>query len=311
MERSETSSRVDRLDAGAIGLAVLVMAILGGSYTMVKIGLHDLPVFGSLLLRVLMASATLTGYALWARLPLLHHGRALWFLLAQTLFFVLSQGALYLGLTLTAAGQAAILFNTQPFFTLLLLPWFVPSERLTIRRLLGTAIAFAGVVPIVAARGTGGGSLLGDLLVLIGALGWTGNTILNRTMPRELHAVTVVLWSAAGAIPVMAALTLLLEADTTWHLTAAALGSVLYLGVLAAGIGFVLFVWLTRTYSPARVNVFVFLSPVFGVLIGWAVLGEPIGVLQLAGALAVAAGIVVVNTEPERAALTARQGSAN
>ena len=71
----------------------------------------------------------------------------------------------------------------------------------------------------------------------------------------------------------------------------------LYLGVLAAGVGFVLIVWLTRTYSASRVNVFVFLSPVFGVLFGWALLGEPVTPLQAFGALGVAAGILVVSTE--------------
>ena len=40
-----------RLDARASGLAILAMALLGGSYTAGKIALHDLPVFGLLLLR--------------------------------------------------------------------------------------------------------------------------------------------------------------------------------------------------------------------------------------------------------------------
>ncbi len=188
------------------------------------------------------------------------------------------------------------IFNAQPFFTLLLLPWFVPSERLTARRGAGTALAFVGVVLVLLERGTAGGSLWGDLLVLLGALGWTGNTILNKLMPRELPTVSAILWSVAGAIPAMAVLTLLLEPRGRWHMTAAAVGSVLYLGAVVAGLGFVVFVWLTRTYSPSRVNVFVFLSPVFGVLIGWAVLDEPISALQALGGLAVAAGILVVNT---------------
>ena len=101
----------DRLDARAIGLAILIMAILGGSYTMVKVGLRDLPVFGSLLLRMLVAAATLGAYAIWLRLPLVYQGRAAWFLAAQTLAFVAQQSLLYLGLTLTTAGRAAILFN--------------------------------------------------------------------------------------------------------------------------------------------------------------------------------------------------------
>jgi drug/metabolite transporter (DMT)-like permease len=45
------------------------------------------------------------------------------------------------------------------------------------------------------------------------------------------------------------------------------------------------------------VNVFMFLMPVFGVLAGWALLGEPLGPLQLLGAGAVALGILVVSTE--------------
>src|SRR2546427_565610 len=186
------------------------MAILGASYTMVKLGLRDLPVFGSLTLRMLLATIVLVAYVGWRKLPLIYRGRAAWFIAAQTAAFVLNQALLYLGLTMTTAGRAAILFNVQPFFTLLLLPRFVPSERLTVRRSAGNAFAFIGVV--------------------------------------------------------------------------------------AAAAGFVLFVWLIRTYSAARVNVFVFLSPVFGLVIAWLVLGEPISLLQAVGALAVAAGIGVVNS---------------
>jgi len=230
---------VGRLDTRAVGLAVLVMAILGASYTMVKLGLRDLPVFGSLTLRMLLATIVLVAYVGWRKLPLIYRGRAAWFIAAQTAAFVLNQALLYLGLTMTTAGRAAILFNVQPFFTLLLLPRFVPSERLTVRRSA---------------------------------------------------------WNVAGAVPVMGLLTLLLEPRATWHFTAAAVASVIYLGVVAAAAGFVLFVWLIRTYSAARVNMFVFLSPVFGLVIAWLVLGEPISLLQAVGALAVAAGIGVVNS---------------
>lgn len=287
----------ERLDARAIGLAVLAMAILGGSYTAAKIALQDLPAFGLLLLRMVVTTATLGAYALWARVPLAHRGVAAWYMLAQTAIFVLSQALLFVALGMTSAGRAAILFNMQPFFTLLLLPLLVPAERLTRRRWLGTGVAFLGVALVLGERGTSGGALLGDLLVLLAALGWTGNIVLNKRMPRELNAVSVIFWNAAGAIPVFGALTLMLEPGVSWHIGAAALGGVLYLGVVAGGVGFVLLVWLTRTYSASRVNVFVFLSPVFGVLFGWAMLGELVTLMQAFGALAVAAGILVVSTE--------------
>ena len=286
-----------RLDARAVGLAVLAMAIVGTSYTAAKLALHDLPVFGTLLLRNLVTVATLGGYALWAGARLAASGRATRFILAQTGFFLLNQTLLFAGLAMTSAGRAAILFNMQPFFTLLLLPLFVPAERLTLRRWLGTGVAFLGVALVLAERGTAGGSLLGDALVLLGALGWTGNVILNKTMPREVSPVAVIFWNAAGAVAVFGILSLAFEPEAAWNFSAAAFASVLYMGMITASLGFVLFVWLTNSYSASRVNVFVFLSPVFGVLTGWAVLGEPITLIQALGAVGVAGGILVVSTE--------------
>ena len=291
------SAAVERLDARAIGLAVLAMAILGGSYTVGKIALQDLPVFGMLMARMAVTTLALGAYAYWAGVPLRQKGPAVWYILAQTGFFVMSQTLLFIALMMTSAGRAAILFNMQPFFTLLLLPLLVPAERLTRLRWLGTGVAFVGVALVLGERGTDGGSLFGDLLVLVAALGWTGNIVLNKRMPRDINAVSVIFWNCVAAIPVFGALTLMLEARESWNVTAAAIASVLYLGVVAAGLGFVLIVWLTRTYSASRVNVFVFLSPVFGVLIGWAALGETVSVMQALGALAVACGILIVTAE--------------
>lgn len=286
-----------RLDARAAGLAVLAMAILGGSYTAGKVALQDLPVFGLLFLRMLITSGTLGAYAAAAKLRLRFGRHSTLLVLAQSLLFIVAQVALFIGLTMTSAGRAAILFNMQPFFTLMLLPLFVPSERLTLRRWLGTGAAFVGVALVLAERGLAGGSLLGDALCLLAALAWTGNVILNKTMPHDVNSAAMIFWSAAIAVPVVGLLAVLLEPHAAWHFSAAAIGSLLYLGVIAAGLGFVLIVWLTRTYSASRVNVFVFLSPVFGVLIGWALLGESISLLQALGALAVAAGILIVSTE--------------
>ena len=287
----------ERLDARAIGLAVLAMAILGGSYTAGKIALQDLPVFGLLLVRMAVTILALGAYAYFAGLPLKPHRSSVRYLFAQTGLYVLSQSFLFTALMMTSAGRAAILFNMQPFFTLLLLPLLVPSERLTRLRWLGTAVAFIGVALVLGERGTAGGSILGDLLVLVAALCWTGAIVLNKRMPSDISAVSVIFWTSAGAIPVYGLLTLLLEPGEVWHLSVTAVVSVLYLGVVGACFGFVLVVWLTRTYSASRVNVFVFLSPVFGVLIGWAALGETVSALQALGALGVAAGILIVTAE--------------
>lgn len=286
-----------RLDARAIALAVLAMAVLGGSYTAGKVALQDLPAFGLLALRMCVTTLALGAYAAWIGLSLAQRGASVRYIMAQTAIFALTQALLFVALGMTSAGRVAILFNMQPFFTLLLLPLFVAGDRLTPRRWLGTGIAFAGVALVLAERGAGGASMVGDLLALVSAVGWTGNIILNKRMPGQFNPVSMVFWNCAGAIPLFAFLSLALEPIDAWRFTAPAVASVLYLGVVAACLGFVLVAWLTRAYSASRVNVFVFLSPVFGVLIGWAVLGEAITLMQGLGALAVAAGILVVTAE--------------
>jgi drug/metabolite transporter (DMT)-like permease len=286
-----------RLDARAICLAVFAMAILGGSYTAGKFALQDLPMFGMLAVRMILATLALGAYAAMAGLVVRPRASSFGYLAAQTGLFVMTQTLLFIALQKIDAGRSAILFNMQPFFTLLLLPVLVPSEHLTPRRWLGTAVAFGGVALVLAERGTQGGSLVADLMVLVAALGWTCSIMLNKRMPADVNPVSVILWSSAGSIPVYALLSLLFESGATWALTGSAVASVLYLGIAAGGLGFVLMVWLIRAYSASRVNVFVFLSPVFGVLIGWAALGETMSAQQALGAMAVAGGILIVTAE--------------
>lgn len=270
------------------------MAVLGGSYTAGKIALQDLPPFGLLAMRMAVTTVTLGAYAAFLRMSL---AQPAGYVVAQTLIFAASQGLLFIALGLTSAGRVAILFNMQPFFTLLLLPLFFAGERITGRRWLGTGIAFLGVALVLAERGLAGGSLLGDLLALVAALGWTANIVLNKRMPGKFNAVAMVFWNCAGSIPLFLFLSLALETGADWRFTVPAVSGVLYLGVVAACLGFVLVAWLTRTYSASRVNVFVFLSPVFGVVFAWGLLGEPMSLQQALGALAVAAGILIVTKE--------------
>src|SRR5262249_55567369 len=110
---------IGRLDGRAIALAVLCMAVLGGPYTPGQGALPDLPPFGLLASRMTITTAVLGCYAAFAGLSL---RQPLGYVVAQTIVFALSQALLFVALGMTTAGRVAILFNTQPFFTLLLLP---------------------------------------------------------------------------------------------------------------------------------------------------------------------------------------------
>ena len=68
--------------------------------------------------------------------------------------------------------------------------------------------------------------------------------------------------------------------------------------IVVVSAGFIFWLWLLSIYPAAAVASFSFLTPIFGLTLGWLILGEPIGPGILAAAALVAAGIILINRRP-------------
>jgi drug/metabolite transporter (DMT)-like permease len=165
----------------------------------------------------------------------------------------------------------------------------------------GYTLAIAGVALV--AGGSGGGStVIGDALVLASAVLSAGFISVQPQLlaGRDAAAVTAV-QLAAGALlaaPIAALTGSLPHAPT-------ALGPVAALAALAVA-GTVLPFWLFA-YGQAQVpaslaGAFVNLEPVIGAAVGWLAFGNPAGAGQLAGAVAVIAGIGLTTLPSARTA---------
>jgi drug/metabolite transporter (DMT)-like permease len=60
-------------------------------------------------------------------------------------------------------------------------------------------------------------------------------------------------------------------------------------------IGFVLWFWVLSIYPASDMASFSFLAPVFGVIFGWLVLGENIGITIVGSLFLVSVGIILIN----------------
>jgi drug/metabolite transporter (DMT)-like permease len=78
--------------------------------------------------------------------------------------------------------------------------------------------------------------------------------------------------------------------------TGRAVAAILYLGLISAAFGFVAFAWLLQRNAATRVTALTFLTPVFGVLYSWVLLGEVLTPVQLLGVLSVCLGVYIVNS---------------
>jgi len=219
---------------------------------------------------------------------------------------VLGSGALGYGVVLllqnagiehTSVSHAAIIVGALPVVVALVAAGLGNRATSPITW-LGYAIALVGIM-LVAKGGGGGAAVSGDMLVF-GSVVMSG--IFIAVQPRLLKgrdaaAVTAVQFAAAAGISLPIALLGggLPHAPTTP-------GPVLAFVALALA-GTVLSFWLFA-YGQARVTAemagaFVNLEPLVGALLGWVAFSDPVGPVQIFGAVALVAGVVVSLLPPD------------
>ena len=274
-------------------LALLVSLFWGGNPVAIKLGLEDAPPLRLAWMRFVVGGGVI---ALWAwatgRLAGLRLPRDEWRpLLVVTLLFIAQIGTMNIGTSLTSAAHSAILLNLYAVHTVVLSHFVIPGDRLTLRRLGGVAVAYAGIVVLFArAGGSGTASLLGDAIMFVSAFLLAERTVYLARVILTLDPVKLLLAQAAvGSAVFMAASAVTEPAPTAWTWRLA--GAVAYQGALIAGFAFVVNLWLLRHYRPSSLAAFFLTQPIFGVVMAALVTGDRLTVELLVASLAVAVGI--------------------
>jgi drug/metabolite transporter (DMT)-like permease len=184
-----------------------------------------------------------------------------------------------------------------PILTALGLHWTVRGERLVPGQWIGVLVAFGGVVlAFWEGLAAGASTWLGDLFGVIAAVLWAATTVLIRAsgLARITATKTLFYQLAVSAVVLLAASAAMGEKGIV-ALTPVAIASLAYQGVIVAFLSYLAWFWLLTRYLAARLAVFSFLTPLFGVLAGVVILGEPLRPVFSLAALLVLVGIVFVN----------------
>ena len=285
------------LDAQAISMMLALTALWGFQQVAIKLTAPDVSLVMQAALRTALAAALLVAWARWRGIALLSRDGTLAAGLAAGLLFGLEFVFIYAGLGHTAASRMTVFIYLAPVLTALGLHWLVPGEKLARAQWLGVGVAFAGIAlafgeAFAAARS----SLLGDFFGLVAAVLWAATTVLIRaTSLSRATAAKTLFYQLAVAAPLLLAASLLMGEKGVVALTPLALASLAYQGVIVAFASYLAWFWLLTRYLAARLSVFSFMTPLFGVLAGVVVLGEPLTPSFVGAALLVGAGIVLVN----------------
>ena len=291
--------RKDHLDTLAITLLVVCCAFWGFQQILIKFASREIPPLWQASVRMWGATALLW---LWCQLrgvPLFKRDGSLWGGLLVGLLFAGEFVFIYLGLTHTSASRLTVFLYTSPFWVALLLPRFVKSERLRRIQWIGLTLAFAAVAVAFSEaflHASAPGQWIGDAMGLAAGMLWGLTTLAIRTTRVATVAAEKSLFYQLGVTAAVAPL-LSLALGETWSFgySALAWGSVFLQTAVGAFASYLTWMWMLRHYPATQMSTFTFLTPVFALVFGVVLLGEPLTLQLVLALLGVAAGIVLVS----------------
>lgn len=277
---------------------VVLSLIWGSTWIFIKLGLRDLPPITFAGLRFLIAGLVLVLIVRIRRVPVPRDPLLLGWLAGTGLVSITTNYALvFWGETRIPSGLAAVLQAMIPVFGILIAHHFLPTERLTWRKLTGVMAGFGGVAVIFYDQiGVDGWAAAeGSLAILLSSVCIAfGNVLvkskLQRLAPEIIAAgqmifgfppLLLVGWSWEGSL-------LLLR----W--TPLAVISLLYLALVGSALAFLLYYWLVARIEVTRTMLISLVIPVVALLIGAVVAGEPLRGSILLGSVAIIGGIAII-----------------
>ena len=200
----------------------------------------------------------------------------------------------YIGLSHSAGARAAVLNSLGVFILVLLACLFFKSDKLTLNKVLGCLLGFAGVLALNAGGGESGGfTFMGDGMIVLNALCAAFAGLLTRGIAKRVDVFVGTGYSLASG-GVMLVIPALAMGATLPSVT---LTGVLILALLVgiSTMGFMLYNKLISCNPVGKVAIFNSLIPVVGAVTSCLCLAEPFYWKYAVAALLAMAGIYVIN----------------
>ena len=217
------------------------------------------------------------------------------FLLAFTLLnTTLHYAAFYIGLSHSQGSRAAILNSLSVFVLVLLACAFFKSDKLTLRKMVGCAIGFGGILSLnLGGEGSGSFTFLGDGMIILNALCGAFAGLMTRGVNKRVDVFVGTGYSLGigGALLVIPGLLL---GGTLPHVTLLGLFYLLML-IAISTIGFTLYNKLLTCNPVGKIVIWNSLIPVVGAVTSCLCLAEEFQWKYAVAATLTTAGIYIIN----------------
>lgn len=218
----------------------------------------------------------------------------------------LSQVLQYIGLSMTTASETILLLNMSPVFAVLMAAP-VLKEKITSEKIGGLFLAAIGAGLIV----LGGAPLndafdplhlLGNAIVIVSTFLFAVNGIAGKMAVKSVDAVSLTLYSTLFAVPfIWLSATFTEDITVILQLSMSVWAIILWVGVVNTALAFILYYNAMNHIEASRIQIALNLITVWGVLMAFLVLGEPLFALQLVGGALTIIGVIIAHRIREAA----------
>lgn len=281
--------------------AVFAVVVWGASFIATKVALRDISPVTVVWLRFSMGIAILgMAVALRKQFSLLNKREWAYFALLGFLGITFHQWLQSNGLQTSEAGTTAWIVSTTPVF-MALLGWVVLKERLGLVKVIGIALALAGVLLVISDGDLSSISFQGfgqpgDMLIMISAVNWAVFSVLSRR-GLKAHPATLMMFYVMLFGWLFTSVLFFGTQDPSQisNLTFNGWMGVAFLGIFCSGLAYIAWYDALQALSTAETGVFLYIEPLVAVVVAFFVLSEAITLASLLGGAIIIAGVWLVN----------------
>lgn len=212
---------------------------------------------------------------------------------------VINQMLFLKGLSMTTPINAAIMMVTSPILVVIVAS-FIIKERITLLKITGIALGFAGAAGLMLEGGAGfnlaSENMLGDLYVFINALSWGMYIVLVKPLMQKYKTVTVLKWTFLFGSLLVFPFGINELTEVNWE--AMPFQIVMYASFIVVGttfLAYLLNVYALNELSPSIVSAYIYLQPLLTALIALSFGQDQLSISKIVCALFIFAGVYLVS----------------
>jgi len=281
-----------------------ILSVLGASFlwafepAFAKLSYQSSDVLHTLLVRAILVAVTALTYGgitnrSGFRIKRVHFSALVYIAIVANVF---GDIAYFYALTRVAVVNAVLIGNLQPVFIVMMSFLVLREEKLdwydyagiSIMVLAGILVSTGSIESLLSFRlGSDG-----DLVVLLATIAWSTTTIAFRKYLKEINAGVAAFYRfALAALPFIGYVLFFSEIEPV-NLYQVGIGVV-------EGVGMILYFEGLKRTNAAKVSALELVTPLFAAVLGFFLLGEVVGQIQVAGMLLLFVGVILFSRKGE------------